>query len=79
MWTILWSENGEDRWDRFKFKDELIDFIKWYSEEEYAFYNKKDGEIVFDEDVLIFTPKADQNNTLNLKQLLKKRKKIIGN
>ena len=72
MWTILWIENGQDKWDRFDTKEELIDFIIWYSEQEYAFYSKTDNEIIFNEDVLIFTPEAGLDHVLGVEQLLEK-------
>lgn len=28
MWTVLWVDNGRDRWDRFETKEEVEELIK---------------------------------------------------
>lgn len=49
MWTICYTENGQDVWDRFE-KEDLVELIKE------KFVNSE-GNI--DEDILIFPPDAE--------------------
>lgn len=50
MWTVLWQEKDEDRWDRFETEEEVRKLIDQLSE-------NPDVCIC---DIWIFSPKADE-------------------
>lgn len=47
MYTVCWTENGKDCWDRFECRRAVAAFLIEHGLED-------------DEDVLIFTPEADE-------------------
>ena len=49
MWTIMWTENSQDRWDRLETKEEVMQLLDSL--------DKNSG--VSKGDVLIFPPQAD--------------------
>lgn len=49
MYTLIWIDNGEDRWDRFEDKESLKEFLKYLK--------KTPG--VCEGDIYIFPPEAD--------------------
>lgn len=49
MWTVLWVDNGRDRWDRFETKEEVEELIKKITE----------NPNVCETDAWIFPPKSD--------------------
>lgn len=49
MWTIMWTENSQDRWDRLETKEEVMQLLDSL--------DKNSG--VSKGDVWIFPPKAD--------------------
>ena len=49
MWTIMWTENSQDRWDRLETKEEVMQLLDSL--------DKKSG--VSKGDVWIFPPQAD--------------------
>ena len=51
MWTIIYQENGKDKWDRLESKDDVKNLLKTL---------RNDPGVCF-EDVWIFTPDADDN------------------
>lgn len=51
MYTVIWQENGCDKWDRLRTKEEVRDLLTRL---------EADG-IVCVGDVWIFTPEADQH------------------
>lgn len=49
MWTIMWTENSQDRWDRLETKEEVMQLLDSL--------DKNSG--VSKADVWIFPPQAD--------------------
>lgn len=49
MWTIMWTENSQDRWDRLETKEEVMQLLDSL--------DKNSGESKGD--VWIFPPQAD--------------------
>lgn len=49
MWTIMWTENSQDRWDRLETKEEVMQLLDSL--------DKNSG--VSKGDVWIFSPQAD--------------------
>lgn len=50
MWTIMWTENSQDRWDRLETKEEVMQLLDSL--------DKNPG--VSKSDVWIFPPQADE-------------------
>lgn len=50
MWTVLWLEDGMDKWDRFETEDDVRDLME----------KLKENPDVCEEDVWIFPPKSDE-------------------
>lgn len=50
MYTVIWQENGVDKWDRLRTKEEVRDLLT----------QLEAGGNVCIGDVWIFTPEADQ-------------------
>lgn len=48
MWTVMWVENGADKWGRFETKDDVRDLMEELKKSD-----------VCEEDVWIFPPKSD--------------------
>lgn len=59
MWTIIYQENGKDKWDRLESKDDVQNLLKTL---------RNDPGVCF-EDVWIFTPDAD-DHTIDPNDLL---------
>lgn len=59
MWTIIYQENGKDKWDRLESKDDVKNLLKTL---------RDDPGVCFD-DVWIFTPDAD-DHTIDPNDLL---------
>lgn len=51
MYTVLWQENGMDKWDRFETKEEV----------DYLLEQLKENPNVCEYDIWIFNPEADDN------------------
>jgi hypothetical protein len=49
MYTILWTEDGEDRWERLEHKDEVLELLNKLSQNDGVCYDN----------IWIFGPKAD--------------------
>ena len=49
MWTIMWTENSQDRWDRLETKDELMQLLDSLDK----------NSCVSKGDLWIFPPQAD--------------------
>ena len=49
MWTVLWTEDGNDKWDRFATEDEVRELID----------DVTTNNNVVDSDIWIFPPEAD--------------------
>lgn len=50
MYTIIWMELGQDKWDRLQTKEEVDDLLK----------KLYDEGVVCMEDIWIFSPQADE-------------------
>ena len=50
MYTVIWIENGQDRWDRFETEEEVRELLDELVE----------NPNVCENDVWIFTPQADE-------------------
>lgn len=50
MWTVLWQENDQDRWDRFKTKEEVLCLLN----------QLRENPNVCEDDTWIFPPEADE-------------------
>lgn len=51
MFTIIWSENGEDRWDRLETKGEVKTLLE----------SLANNPNVCETDIWVFTPEADKS------------------
>lgn len=49
MWTIMWTENSQDRWDRLETKEEVMQLLDSLDK----------NSVVSKGDVWIFPPQAD--------------------
>mgnify|MGYP004465302703 CR=1 FL=1 len=50
MWTVMWVEDGMDKWDRFETENDVRNLME----------ELKENSDVCEEDVWIFPPKADE-------------------
>lgn len=50
MWTVLWRENDQDRWDRYDSKEEVLRLLD----------QLRENPNVCEDDTWIFPPKADE-------------------
>lgn len=49
MWTVMWVENGADKWDRFETENDVRNLME----------ELKENFDVYEEDIWIFPPKSD--------------------
>ena len=49
MYTIIWKDNGEDKWNRLEKREEVLDLLKQLKENPNVSYD----------DIWVFLPEAD--------------------
>lgn len=60
MWTVLWQENDQDRWDRFETKEEVLCLLD----------QLRENPNVCEDDTWIFSPQAADPTVVKKEEVL---------